>query len=201
MPVIIGSVAADIPVSFPAVKVLPFAHFGRDADAARAAYGAPERLDRDGLIKVLLSIGADMTMHEPSRFVARQVTAADRPAWLYRFSYTAESTRPESLRTGQTHSGELPFLFATLEAKYGEQTTSADRSMAEAFNTYVANFVKAGDPNGAGLPAWPPFAPSRFDLMHFSPDDGPSFGPDPRAARVELVERAADRLRDKGLHR
>lgn len=199
VPVLIGSVAADIPVSFPPVKVLPFAHFGRDADAARAAYGAPGQLDRDGLIKVLLSIGADMTMHEPARFVARRVTAAGRPAWLYRFSYTAEATRPDSLKTGQTHSGELPFLFATLEAKYGEQTTSADRSVAEAFNRYVANFARAGDPNGAGLPAWRPFEPSRFDLMHFSADDGPVFAPDPRAARVELVERSAGGRQVKGL--
>lgn len=189
VPVLIGSVAADIPISFPAVKVLPFAHFGRDADAARAAYGAPEHLDRDSLIKLLLAIGADMTMHEPSRFVARRVTATGRPAWLYRFSYTAESTRPDSLTTGQTHSGELPFLFATLEAKYGDRATAADRSMAEAFNSYAANFVRTGDPNGAGLPTWSPFEPSQFDLMHFSLNDGPVFAPDPRAARVELVER------------
>ena len=62
-----------------------------------------------------------------------------------------------------------------LEAKYGERTTAADRSMAEAFNSYVANFVRAGDPNGPGLPPWPRFEPSHFDLMHFSPDDGPVF--------------------------
>jgi para-nitrobenzyl esterase len=193
MPVVIGTTAADLPLSFPPHKVRPFSYFGRDADAARDAYDAPRHLDRDSLIRVLLSIGADMTMHEPARFVARNVSAHGSPAWLYRFSYTATSTRPESRKTGQTHAGELPFLFNTLEAKYGDQTTDEDRRTAHAFNSYVANFVATGDPNGSGLPPWPRFDQTHFDLMNFSLDDGPVFGPDPRAPRVALVEQAAER--------
>jgi hypothetical protein len=36
------------------------------------------------------------------------------------------------------------------------------------------------------------FDPAQFDLMNFTFDDGPVFGPDPRATGIELVERAAD---------
>jgi para-nitrobenzyl esterase len=63
--------------------------------------------------------------------------------------------------------------------------------MAGWFSNYFANFVRTGDPNGGELPAWPPFHPARFGLMNFTLDDGPVFGPDPRAARVGLVERVA----------
>lgn len=190
MPLIIGTTALDIPLHFPPSKLDPFAYFGEDAAAARAAYGADEIGDAEGFARLLLAIGADMTMHEPARFVARQMTAAGEPAWLYRFTYTAESTRPES--TGQGHAGELPFLFDQLDAKYAEEVTDNDRAVARAFNLYVGNFVRTGDPNEEGLPAWPQFDPAQYELMNFTLDDGPVFGPEPRPG-VALVERAADR--------
>lgn len=191
IPVLVGTCATDIPVTLPPSKLRPFAHFGRDAARARAAYGSPSLLNpKDHLIAVL-AIGADMSMHEPARFVARQVTANGDPAFLYRFTYTAESERAK-LPDGQTHAGELPFMFDTLDAKYGEDVTANDRQTARQFNAYVANFARNGDPNGDGLPEWPAFDPARFDLLDFTLDDGPVFGRDPRAEQVELVERAAD---------
>ncbi len=128
-------------------------------------------------------------MHEPARFAARQMTAHGNPAWLYRFTYTAESTRPQA--TGQVHAGELPFMFDQLAPRYGDAVTARDQQTAEAFNTYIANYVKTGDPNGGGLPSWPKFDPARFELMNFTLDNGPLFGPEPRPG-VALVERAAD---------
>lgn len=199
VPVIAGTTAADLPEYFPPDLSDPYAYFGDDARAARAHYRLPFIASAVLLLKgqsqlrdllPLASIGSDMTMHEPARFVARETTAKGQPAWLYRFTYTAESTRPES--TKQAHAGELPFMFDMLEAKYGDAVTDNDRAMARQFNTYVANFVKMGNPNGAGLPEWPQFDPAQFDLLDFSLEDGPKYGPDPRAAGVRLVERAAD---------
>jgi para-nitrobenzyl esterase len=63
--------------------------------------------------------------------------------------------------------------------------------MAEAFNTYVGNFIKTGNPNGNGLPLWPAFD-GQYNLMDFSLDDGPLYGTDSRAEGIRLVERAAD---------
>ena len=34
--------------------------------------------------------------------------------------------------------------------------TEADRALAERILDYWANFMKTGDPNGEGLPAWKP---------------------------------------------
>ncbi|MFN8490245.1 MAG: carboxylesterase family protein [Caldilineaceae bacterium] len=189
VPIIIGTTAVDLPLIFPPSKLDPFAYFGADAEAARAAYKAPATLDQNSLSLLLLSIGADMTMHEPARFVAKAMAAAGNPAWLYRFTYTAETTRPQAM--GQGHAGELPFLFDTLAAKYGDKVTAKDQQMAHAFNTYVGNFVKTGDPNGHDLPAWPKFDPAQFALLNFTLDNGPVFGPESRPG-VALVERAAD---------
>ncbi|MFN8452046.1 MAG: carboxylesterase family protein [Anaerolineae bacterium] len=138
------------------------------------------------------SAGVDKRGHDhaqPARFVAREMTAQGQPAWLYRFTYTAESTRPDS--TQQAHAGELPFMFDTLDARYSDAVTDNDRQTARAFNTYVSNFVKTGNPNGGGLPMWQAFD-GQYDLMDFSLENGPVYGRDPRAEGVGLVERVAD---------
>jgi para-nitrobenzyl esterase len=194
VPIVIGSTALDIPLHFPPNRVAPLEYFGEDEEAARAAYGVadPHLLDPEALVRLLLSIGADMTMHEPAHFVAASMQRAGCPAWVYRFTYTAESTRPD--QSAQVHAGELPFLFDALPARYGDAVTDRDRASARAFHTYVANFVRTGDPNGDGLPAWPRVVEDEYDLMHFTAGDGPVFGPDPRPG-VPLVARARARHR------
>jgi para-nitrobenzyl esterase len=199
IPVIIGTTAADLPEYFPPSITDPYPFFGEDARAARDHYRLPF-LARAALVfkgqsalKDLLpvvSIGADMTMHEPARFVARRMTALGAPAWLYRFTYTAQSTRPDAKK--QAHAGELPFLFGTLEARYPGAVAAEDARVSGAFTTYVANFVRNGDPNGNGLPTWPAFDPAEVDLLDFTLDDGPVFGRDPRARGIRLVEKAVE---------
>jgi para-nitrobenzyl esterase len=202
VPIVIGTTASDLPEFFPPSVTDPYPYFGADARAARDHYRLPFLaraalvLKGQAALKELLpvvSMGADMTMHEPARFVARQMAEHGQPGWLYRFTYTAESTRPEA--KNQTHAGELPFLFDTLAARYGDAVTDRDTRTAQAFNTYVANFVKTGDPNGNGLPLWPRFDPGEYDLLDFTLDKGPVFGRDPRADGVELVQDAAERQR------
>jgi hypothetical protein len=85
----------------------PLSFFGADAPKAKTVYFAGTT-DPAAAIR---SIAADMTMHEPARLAAKQMTAAGQPAWLYRFDYVAESLRP----TGSAeHAKKLPYLFGTL---------------------------------------------------------------------------------------
>lgn len=193
MPVIIGTTAIDVPTHFPPSKLDPLGFFGPDEDAAREAYGFADEqfLGPADLIQLNLAIGADITMHEPAHFIASAMQEAGFDAWVYRFTYTAESTRPDSM--AQVHAGELPFLFDNLPARYGQDVTEQDQATASAFNSYVANFVIRGDPNGSDLPEWPPVTPSEFEVMDFTLQDGPVFGPDPRAATVALVAAAQQR--------
>jgi para-nitrobenzyl esterase len=108
----------------------------------------------------------------------------------YRFGYVAASLRPK--QTGAKHASELPCLFRTLEARYGQEVTTQDREAARAFHTYFASFAQYGDPNGQGLPHWPPFDPEKPDLMHFTLDNGPRMEADPWKERLDLVERVAE---------
>jgi para-nitrobenzyl esterase len=82
MPVIIGTVAAELPLFLPP-QTDPYSYFGAKAGEARLIYGPFP-------VFAYYEIGMDITMNEPARFVARAVTA-DQKAWLYRFSYIPDA--------------------------------------------------------------------------------------------------------------
>jgi para-nitrobenzyl esterase len=190
VPLLIGTTGADLGTWFPSSKDKLFAHFGPDAGRARALYdptGAAKKDEVRGLA------GADRTMQEPARFAARAMAGRGAPAWLYRFAYVAESTRAKE--PGAGHASELPFMFDTLDARFGGAATPKDREAARAFHTYVANFARTGDPNGRNLPAWAAVRGDGTDLMVFTPDDGPRMQRDPWRDRLDLIERAAERQR------
>jgi para-nitrobenzyl esterase len=188
VPLIIGTTGQDLPVIFPPDRANPPSYFGTDAETAGALYNPGGQLPTPALTA---AVAVDLTMQEPARFAARQMTAAGNPVWLYRFSYVAESLRPES--AGAEHASELPYLFNTLDARFGNDATEKDRAMALATHTYFASFGKSGDPNGTGLPAWPTYDPAKPDLMNFTLDNGPMMEADPWKERLDLVERASER--------
>jgi para-nitrobenzyl esterase len=190
VPVIVGTVALELPVYFPPkIDPYPYAYFGADADKARKIYG------QNGIVAFPF-VGMDMSMHEPARFIARSMTAAGNKAWLYRFTYVAEVEDQHVKEYGAAHAAELPFLFQTLEAKYCKNATNCrvtakDRQMSQKFSSYFANFAKSrvADPNAGILPQWSKFDPANFQLMNFI-DPDPAMGPEPRDG-VALVERVA----------
>lgn len=186
VPIIVGSTAQDIPLQLPPLPD-PMAFLGEDTTAAAAVFNPGGAVPLQAMV---LGLGADMSMHEPSRFVARSATGAGQAAWLYRFSYVREAA--DNRGAGAAHGDDVAYLFDNVDLRYRAAASDTDRAIGRAFAGYLANFVKSGDPNGDGLPPWPTFDPARFELMNFALD-GPAFGADPRAARVELVERAFDR--------
>jgi para-nitrobenzyl esterase len=186
VPLIIGTAARDAPGFFPP-RNDPFSYFGAAAEKAVTVFNPGGALPPE---VILLGIAAEITMHEPARFVARSMRGAGNAVWIYRFTYAAETRQDRS--NGAAHGEEVPYMFQTVEVSKNWATTDKDRQMARWFSGYIANFVKTGDPNGGYLPVWPTFDPSQFKLMNFTLDDGPVFGPDPRAARIELIKQVED---------
>jgi para-nitrobenzyl esterase len=186
VPILIGTTSADLPVTFPPLKD-PLSYFGSDAKRASALYNPSTTLP---LQAIAATIGVDITMHEPARFVGRQIAAAGKPVWLYRFGYVAESLRPEKM--GAEHATEQPYLFNTLDACYGKAVTAKDREMARMFHTYFANFAKFGNPNGLGLPNWSKYDPAKPDLMMFTLNGTSELKADPWSVRLDLVEKVAE---------
>jgi len=54
---------------------------------------------------------------------------------------------------------DIEYVFGTLDSK-DTAWRPADRSVADMMGAYWTNFARTGDPNGPGLPTWPPLRAS-----------------------------------------
>src|SRR5262249_34015956 len=73
---------------------------------------------------------------------------------------------------GASHGAEIAYAFgnpSALESAWG----AADRNVMDAIQTYWTNFARTGDPNGAGVPAWPAFAGSSPQVMQLDAAPAP----------------------------
>jgi para-nitrobenzyl esterase len=84
---------------------------------------------------------------------AREKTAKNRAFTYY---WTHPMPGPDGARFGAFHTSEVPYVFNTLD-KSSRPWTQQDRKLADLLGSYWVNFMKNGDPNGSGLPAWPAF--------------------------------------------
>jgi para-nitrobenzyl esterase len=74
---------------------------------------------------------------------------------VYGYLYQHPEPGPQAARYGAFHSSEIPYVFQTLDKSPERGFTAADRALSLQVSTYWLDFVRAGDPNGKGLPAWP----------------------------------------------
>jgi para-nitrobenzyl esterase len=107
-----------------------------DEQAARSAQR--EAVDRGFNLKLVEWLG---------------IRGGSKPVFAYLFTHVEPGA--ESARYGAFHTSEVPYEFNTLHLSPGRTFTDVDRRLAEQLSSYVANFVKSGDPNGGTLPRWP----------------------------------------------
>jgi para-nitrobenzyl esterase len=69
----------------------------------------------------------------------------------YRYYYT----RPRPGQEGAGHSVEIEYALGNLPGNKVYAWTADDYALSAQMQAYFANFIKTGNPNGAGLPEWP----------------------------------------------
>ena len=118
-----------------------------------------------------------------ARRAAITISEKGVPVYAYRFSYVADSVK----RPGADHATDIPFFLDNAAIKYGGASTPRDVAMGRTISSYVVNFTKTGNPNGAGLPVWQPYRHETDALMDFAPDGTAQPKKDPWGADIEAA--------------
>jgi para-nitrobenzyl esterase len=140
--------------------------YGANADAVFAAY--PASGDGDPVTLAARELAND-------RFIGQStwnwIDAATRTGGRNTYYYYFDQPRP-SVRAGVVspygadwrsprgamHSAEIEYALGNLPGNPIYAWTDTDRAVSELMQRYFVNFVKTGDPNGEGLPAWGTYA-------------------------------------------
>jgi para-nitrobenzyl esterase len=86
---------------------------------------------------------------------------------------------------GAVHSAEIEYALGNLASNKVFAWTPDDYQVSKTMQGYFANFIKTGNPNGAGLPTWP--AASAGQVMHL--DVKTRVEPDQTRARYLFLEK------------
>jgi para-nitrobenzyl esterase len=78
----------------------------------------------------------------------------NKGAYVYYFTRVPRGGDGKPSPRGATHTAEIQYAFNN---PTGLNWDDVDRKLAETMSSYWVNFATKGDPNGHGLPAWPPF--------------------------------------------
>jgi len=121
-----------------------------------------------------------------ARSLAAVIADQGVPVFAYRFSYVAESLG----EPGAQHATDIPFFFDTQAIKYAQKTTARDNAMGRTMATYLVNFARTGDPNGAGLPEWPRYSRSKDEIVDFAATGQAMAQKDPWGAEIDAAPKA-----------
>jgi para-nitrobenzyl esterase len=97
-----------------------------------------------------------------STFQQHQLLARQVPVYAYEFADRHAPMYlpfPGDLPPGAFHAAEVPYLFR--DPPFQAASTPGQRRLSDQMLRYWANFARAGDPNDADLPPWPPFDAAR----------------------------------------
>lgn len=83
------------------------------------------------------------------RWSDEQTKTGKKP--VYRYYYT----HPRPGAKGAVHSAEIEYAMGNLSSNKVYAWTTDDYTVSRTMQQYFANFIKTGNPNGAGLPKWP----------------------------------------------
>lgn len=100
---------------------------------------------------------------------------------VYRYFYA--QPRPGQ---GAVHSAEIEYALGNLPLNSAFAWTDTDRRLSDLMQDYWANFVKAGDPNGSGLPTWPTINGTAPSVMRL--DANSRAEPDRTQARYRFLD-------------
>ena len=168
--------------------------FGEEGLVLFEAYGAGRDLD-----EMSRRLGGHLTFNWINWTWARMNQRTSRaPTFAYHFRHApptpegADIAENRADRFGAFHTAEIHYIFGTLHSR-NWPWTDADRNLCETMRSYWINFARNGDPNGAGLPAWPTFNPDLPTVQLLGPQTVSGELPDRQL--FDLIDACMQRVR------
>lgn len=96
----------------------------------------------------------------------------------------ADTPEKGLVKFGSYHGAEVMYAYDNLGADGDADYTGADHRLRDQMSAYWVSFVRTGDPNAPGLPAWPTFEQAPDHVMEF--DGGSGMNPRPRPDAVDF---------------
>jgi para-nitrobenzyl esterase len=109
------------------------------------------------------------------------------------YVYYFDHRTPQS-SDGANHAAEIPYVFGNL-GHMGGSDGPEDQALSELISSYWINFARNGDPNGSGLPEWPPFDETGQMTMFF--DENPGARTHPNLDKIMAFDTHYARLREE----
>ena len=168
VPTILGYNADEATALYPFVPTPAQAYIER----IRPRYGAlmddflkiyPVRTDDDARAAHNASL-RDSIFGWQMRSWAKAVTATGKSK-VYSYYFTRIPPGLNSERYGAFHAAEIAHVFGNLQPP--RPWEDVDRALSAAMMSYWVNFATRGNPNGAGLPAWPAYEAARDTVLAF----------------------------------
>jgi para-nitrobenzyl esterase len=125
------------------------------------------------------------------KWMEAQSAKGKSPVYRYRFDQAPPDDSSRQAGMGAFHSGEIEYVFGTLEWRIPTLWRSEDKALSELMRKYWTNFARSGDPNGAGLPPWPAYKPGGdAQVMHLSGQS--KAAKDDQRERYQFLKKAWD---------
>ncbi|HEX5960552.1 MAG TPA: carboxylesterase family protein [Rhodanobacteraceae bacterium] len=163
--------------------------FGKHAGAILALY--PGHSEAEVKASGTALAGDRFIAFSTWRWMDLQRRTGAAPVYYYYFDKARPARRDGSAGPdpAAVHSGEIEYALGNLSGNHVYAWTAADRDVSATMEGYFANFIKTGNPNGAGLPRWPAAVSRQGGLLRQVIGADTRSIVDHNAPRYELLQR------------
>ena len=162
---------------------------GDKADALFALY--PARTDAD-VLPAATALASDDSLGLPTWKWFDLQRRRGVPTYYYYFTRVRPRfvTDPpdKPMQWGAVHSAEIEYALGNLDTNPLYVWTADDRKVSATMSAYFANFIKTGNPNGRGLPAWLKASADPGKIRRQTIDVDSRSAPFPEQRRYEAAE-------------
>jgi para-nitrobenzyl esterase len=174
--------------------------YGENADEVLKVYSGSTA---DDIMQAAMDLAsARFISHGTWKWTELQMKTGGKP--VYRYLYTrirpkylgmpgqpapaaGPDGQPSPPPRGAAHSAEIQYAMGNLDLDKRYTWDPEDYKVSDVMQAYFVNFIKSGNPNGPGLPNWPPYEP-KTDYTRMRIDVAAKAEPETDRPRYQVLD-------------